>query len=318
MITAVQVEEVAERTGFRADGVEKVLRLHDVLARLTGHPLTKGVWVLKGGTALNMFYLDVPRLSVDIDLNWVGSPDVEDMKRDRPAFERGLLACCEREGLIPRREPSEHAGGKYRLRYASVMGGTQNLEVDVNYVSRVPIWPSVDRRAQLPPGSTLEVPTLQLEELAAGKFTALVQRTAARDMYDAGRLLAVAPDLLSRPKFRIAFMCFVAGGRRDARTLRAQDRAVDPKAYARDVEPLLRVDAHEEKEAQVDVASRVQSAIVELLDWTSQEREFLDVLLDAGEIRPDLLIDDEAVLERIDAQSMLRWKALHVRRHKNI
>ena len=316
MITGARVEEVSEQTGFRADGVEKVLRLHDLLARLVKHPLTEGVWVLKGGTALNIFYLDVPRLSVDIDLNWVGSPDVEDMKRDRPAFERGLLACCEREGLIPRREPSEHAGGKYRLRYASVMGGTQNLEVDVNHVSRVPIWLSVDRCAQFPPGSSLEVPTLQMEELAAGKFTALVQRTAARDMYDAGRLLATAPDLLSRPKFRIAFMCFVAGGRKDIRAFRAQDRAVDAKLYTRDVEPLLRVDAREDAEGQVDIARSVQSAIVELLDWTPQECEFLDALLDAGEIRPDLLSDDDSVRERIGAQPMLRWKALHVRKHK--
>ena len=102
--------------------------------------MTAGAWLLKGGTALNLLHLDVPRLSVDIDLNWVGSPDVEDMRRARPDFERALLACCEREGLSVRREPREHAGGKFRLRYASVHGGTQNLEVDVNYVTRVPLW----------------------------------------------------------------------------------------------------------------------------------------------------------------------------------
>jgi hypothetical protein len=128
MITVREVKRVASATQFRPDIVEKVLRLHGVLKRLTTHPMTAGSWALKGGTALNLLHLDVPRLSVDIDLNWVGSEDVEEMKRQRPDFERGMLACCEREGLSVRREPSEHAGGKFRLRYASVEGGTQNLE----------------------------------------------------------------------------------------------------------------------------------------------------------------------------------------------
>jgi hypothetical protein len=35
--------------------------------------------VLKGGTALNLFVLDVPRLSVDIDLNYIGAADRETM-----------------------------------------------------------------------------------------------------------------------------------------------------------------------------------------------------------------------------------------------
>ena len=34
--------------------------------------LEKNRLVLKGGTALNLFFFDLPRLSVDIDLNYVG------------------------------------------------------------------------------------------------------------------------------------------------------------------------------------------------------------------------------------------------------
>ncbi|MCG2795115.1 MAG: nucleotidyl transferase AbiEii/AbiGii toxin family protein [Actinomycetia bacterium] len=36
-------------------------------------PKGEGKLVLKGGTALNLFYLDMPRLSVDIDLNYIGA-----------------------------------------------------------------------------------------------------------------------------------------------------------------------------------------------------------------------------------------------------
>ena len=129
MITASIVARVAEETGFRPEVVEKVLRLSGILARLDRHEVAGGGWLLKGGTALNLLYLDVPRLSVDIDVNYVGHEDVVGMRRARPEFERALAACCEREGCSVKRAPTEHAGGKFRLRYPSVLGGSQNLNL---------------------------------------------------------------------------------------------------------------------------------------------------------------------------------------------
>ena len=46
--------------------IEKVLHLLNLLDQLNRHPMLKGKWVLKGGTALNLFVFDLPRLSVDI------------------------------------------------------------------------------------------------------------------------------------------------------------------------------------------------------------------------------------------------------------
>ena len=320
MITLRQVEAVATQTGFRADMVEKVLRLHDVLRRLTEHPMTEGVWLCKGGTALNLLHLDVPRLSVDIDLNWVGSADVEEMKRRRPDFERALLSCCERDGLTPRREPSEHAGGKFRLRYASVHGGTQNLEVDVNYVARVPLLEAADHLMRFPPNSDLRVPTLKLDELAAGKFAALVQRSAARDTFDAAGLLELQPDLIDRPDFRLAFLCFVGGGRSDVRDARKPSAVLPPRILQRDVEPLLRPVAGGGRPWEADLAAWIEGtvspALDRLLDWSAAERRFLDRLLDDGEIDAETLHDDPAVQERIRKQPMLGWKARHVREHR--
>jgi nucleotidyltransferase AbiEii toxin of type IV toxin-antitoxin system len=126
MITGGEVARVAAETGFRPEVVEKALRLCGILDRLDRHPLTQGAWVLKGGTALNLLHLDVPRLSVDIDVNFVGAADVEGMRQARPEYERALTACCECEGCAVRRAPTEHAGEKFRLRYPSVLGGSQN------------------------------------------------------------------------------------------------------------------------------------------------------------------------------------------------
>jgi hypothetical protein len=320
MITSRTVLETAAETGFRSEVVEKVLRLRGILDRLDGHPSSRGMWALKGGTALNLIYLDVPRLSVDIDVNFVGAEDVEGMRRARPDFERGLTACCEREGCSVRRTPSEHAGGKFRLRFASVLGGSQNLEVDVSYVARVPLLGVERRPTRFPPGSELEVPTLTLEELAAGKFTALLQRSAARDAFDAASLLEIAPDLLARPGFRMAFVCSVAASRHDCRSLEVPAAPLDGRAIVRELEPMLRRTAEggvpDCDELMEWIDGKLQPAREALLAWSQDERRFLDHLLDEGEIEPERLHPDPTVQERVRMQPMLRWKAQNVREHR--
>ena len=72
-----EVLPIAESTGFRAEMIEKVIHLLNLLDKVNRHPMLKGKWVLKGGTALNLFVFDLPRLSVDIDLNYVGALERE-------------------------------------------------------------------------------------------------------------------------------------------------------------------------------------------------------------------------------------------------
>lgn len=66
-----QITKLTLDTGFPADNLEKVLRLRELLTELHRHPFLQGKLVLKGGTALSFFYLDLARLSVDIDLNYI-------------------------------------------------------------------------------------------------------------------------------------------------------------------------------------------------------------------------------------------------------
>ena len=100
---------------------------------------------LKGGTALNLFVLDLPRLSVDIDLNYVGSADREEMLAVRPRLEQALEQVFGRAGLTVRRIPDSHAGGKWRLTYTSALGRPGNIEVDLNDMLRTPLWPLLER-----------------------------------------------------------------------------------------------------------------------------------------------------------------------------
>ncbi len=317
MTTLRTVSRVAAETGFRSDSVEKVLRLCGILERLDRHPTTRGAWLLKGGSALNLLHLDVPRMSVDIDLNFVGAADREGMLAARPEFEAALAAVCEREGCTVKRTPDEHAGGKFRLRFVSVLGGSQNLGVDVSYVARVPLLGTERLETRFPPGDPTEVPTLPLLELAAGKFTALVQRTVARDAFDAANLLQLLPGLLDDAELRLAFVCSMAGGRHDPRGLLPSDRVPGALAVKQQLIPLLQQggsrSAPEPEELRARIGRWLEGATERLLEWTPAERRFLDRLHDEGEVDAEALHADPAVRERIRAQPMLRWKAQNVR-----
>jgi len=91
-ISREKLTSEAQATGFRPEVLEKVIHLLNLLEGFNSHPFLKGRWALKGGTALNLFLFDVPRLSVDIDLNYVGAVDSETMMAERPKIEQALLA----------------------------------------------------------------------------------------------------------------------------------------------------------------------------------------------------------------------------------
>ncbi len=80
----------AEATGFRPEALEKVAYLLRLLDAIRSHPFLKDKLVLKGRTALNLFVFNVPRLSVDIDLNYVGAEDREAMLAERPKIDSRL------------------------------------------------------------------------------------------------------------------------------------------------------------------------------------------------------------------------------------
>jgi predicted nucleotidyltransferase component of viral defense system len=61
----------AREYGFNRDTFEKVLRLRTILDFLNTHEYMREHLLLKGGTAINLTVFNLPRLSVDIDLDFL-------------------------------------------------------------------------------------------------------------------------------------------------------------------------------------------------------------------------------------------------------
>lgn len=273
--------------------------------------------MLKGGTALNLFLFDVPRLSVDLDLNYIGAADRETMLSERPGIDQAVTAVCGRLGIRVMRVPGEHAGGKWRLSYDSAMGRTGTLELDLNYVLRIPLWPYHVRDSR-PVGafSATRVAVLDVHELAAGKLAALFGRNASRDLFDVCTLLR--EQTLDGARLRLGFVVYGGANRRDWREIALEDLRVAPREVAQQLIPMLRADlapARSDIETwSKNLVEEGRKLLAELLPLTTDEMEFLRHLNGHGEIRPDLLTADETMQATIRAHPGLQWKALNVRK----
>ncbi len=318
MLTPAELQREAAVTGFRAEALEKVIRLLEVLDGVRSHPFLKSRMVLKGGTALNLFVLDVPRLSVDIDLNYIGAADRETMLAERPKVEQALQAVFGRLGLQVKRVPSDHAGGKWRLSYSGVDGRSGTLEVDVNFMLRTPLWPPVQADScRLGSFGISGVPVLDVHELVAGKLAALFGRTASRDLFDMHGLLAAGS--FDDDRLRLGFVVYGGISRRDWRTVSLDEVQADPVDVERRLVPLLRAGAGP---ARADLAAWSEALVAESRELLSAvlplrpgEREFLELLNERGEIVPELLTGDTAMQELLRGHPGLLWQALNVRKH---
>ncbi len=311
----------AEATGFRPDVLEKVAHLLGLLEALGSHPFLKGKLALKGGTALNLFIFNVPRLSVDIDLNYVGAEDREAMLAERPRIEQAVQAVFAREGFTVRRMPEEHAGGKWSLRYQSAAGQGGNLEVDLNFMYRVPLWP-VTLSDSYPVGTwqANQIPVIDIHELAAGKLAALLARRQARDLFDSHRILHM--ENLAHDRLRTAFVVYGAMNRKDWRTVSIEDVNFESAELTRQLIPTLRVAESAEQESFDQYGLRLveecRQALSVVLPFSEKEKAFLDLVLERGEIDSTILTADSDLQQRIQEQPFLNWKAVNVRKFKGL
>ena len=316
MLTPQELAREAAATGFPSESLEKVLRLLDLLGMLRSHPYLKERIALKGGTALNLFVFDVPRLSVDVDLNYIGAVDRETMLAERPKVDEAVQAVCERAGLRVRRIPDDHAGGKWRLSFTGAEGRDVTLELDLNYLLRTPLWRPVIADSR-PVGrfGAKAVPVLDVHELAAGKLAALFARSASRDLFDVRHLLRDVA--LDRARLRLAFVVYGGANRRDWRTISVEDVRADAADVERQLVPVLRGDVAPEPGATAEWTERLvgdcRKLVATLLPLESVEMEFLTRLNDRGDIVPRLLTPDSAMQAIIASHPALLWKALNVR-----
>ncbi len=304
---------LAADTGFRSESLEKVIRLGELLADIGRHPLLSRVLALKGGTALNLSFGPPPRLSVDLDFNYVGHLERTKMLEERPDVERAIETIGRGQGYQVQLSAEEHAGRKYYLSYRGANGMVDRIEVDLNFMFRIPLGEMRELSLWQPAG--IEQPKTRivpLEELFAGKVRALLDRMLPRDLFDATRLPQHDAKIWGTPRFH---KIFVALAGTLPRPLGTYDRQRLDRVTQRIVREQLAPMVHASIRLSSDkLKTDAWNVIEPLLRLDSAERDYID-WIHRGELRPELLFpEDRDLSERIGKHPALNWKVANVRK----
>lgn len=139
--------KLSEGTGFHKDIIEKVHRLIRILEFINNNAFMKDRLVLKGGTALNLTIFNLPRLSVDIDLDFHSDEDRETVLKERKIVRNSLYEFLNREGYTISPKSKDHFSLESIVAsYTNNANNYDNIKVEINYSMRNHIMPIVRRK----------------------------------------------------------------------------------------------------------------------------------------------------------------------------
>lgn len=303
----------AKKQGYQPENLDKVYRLLDTFQQLMLVPFLKERLVLKGGTALNLFCLDsIPRLSVDIDLNYIGALDRETMLTEKSTLNEAISQILQQNQFERYRSPNRHAGGKMVWFYNSVLGQRGTLEIDINYMYRQPLWPINYRKPHIAGYGDWQAPVLDIHELAAGKLSALFDRRVSRDLFDAHYLMRKAE--LDTEKLLLALTVYLAMTEIELSTLKPETIQYDLVELRNRLLPVLH--QHELPRARPTLQAWAKKLLDELrqqlatiLPLQPHQVDFINQIRHAGKIKPELITNDAGLAEKIARQPALHWAA---------
>jgi predicted nucleotidyltransferase component of viral defense system len=280
--------------------LEQVGRMLQVLP----HVMSQEIFALKGGTAINFFVRDVPRLSVDIDL--VYTP-VLDRSASLNEISAALLRI--REKLL------SHFGGCTITEKR--ISGDYCIKLFVNFEkSSVIVEPNTILRGTMyPPVSSqishalnertgidifMSVPVLATAELYGGKIVAALDRQHPRDLFDVKMLLAHEGIT---DEIRRAFVVYLASHDRPMNEVLSPALHDMRTVFVNEFEDLtIEAVSYEELEAaRAALLKEIHAGL------TDTERRFL-LSIKTGEPQWDLL--PVAGIQNLPA---LQWKLTNIR-----
>lgn len=297
------IRRLAGEQHYQIDPLERAYRLTAFLAEIADHRYLTNVLVLKGGTALNLYQGTMQRLSVDADLNFVGTLEQAELDTARTKVCQAIEAIAKERGYAPEITQNTYALRAYTLRYQNANGGQNLIKLDLNFLDRATVTPP----APASPPSIFEIDgppisCLSLTELAGTKLATMMLRGAARDVFD----VATLPwDKVDEPLARkIAIFHGFLDHPKLANFDPRRAEKLDKRQWDGDVRNLLRKGNDIDMDAMKTAATK-RAASVLALKGTEQDcqKELVN-----GEWKPALLFDPFPFNEKIAKHPGIAWR----------
>ncbi|MHC1779079.1 MAG: nucleotidyl transferase AbiEii/AbiGii toxin family protein [Bacteroidales bacterium] len=304
------LERIASSTYFIRDNLEKVFRLNEILKHLNENPFFEKFLVLKGGTAINLTILDLPRLSVDIDLDFTIECTKEEMLKTRENVNQNLLNYMFTQGyaLSPNTK-NPHSLDSWIFYFQNSGGNRDNLKVEINYSMRNHLLPLIKRRVKIDfMQSDYDVKTLSTLELFGGKIKALIERTAPRDLYDVFNMLKYnIIDPKEYELLRKIVIFYICVGGSDSLITSYDIHRINKIKFPQIRSTLLPVLKKNEKFDFENAKTEVTCFLSKLLMITEKEMAFIENFTNNTYL-PDLLFEDIDIVNRVKNHPMAIWK----------
>jgi predicted nucleotidyltransferase component of viral defense system len=276
----------------------------ELLLRILPLIYKEDVFALKGGTAINFFLRDLPRLSVDIDLTYL---PVNDRDFALNEIHSNLLLICERikrripgTGIIPKR-----IHGTDVVRGLVVEREGVTVKIEPNLVLRGSVYPPeikmLSKKAQELFELSLQSRTLSTYDLYAGKICAALDRQHPRDLFDV-YLLLKSEGL--KPEIRKAFVVYLVSHPRPMVEILSPQQKDMRDIFEKEFKGMIA------ESIKFETLEKTRNELVEILreELTPHERRFI-VSMKQGRPAWDLL-----ELEGIKDLPAVKWKLLNISR----
>ena len=283
---------------------DRYMRQVELLVRTLPYIARQDVFALKGGTAINLFYRDMPRLSVDIDLTYL---PIE----DRETTLNGIDAALDRirDDLLKNFrgiDVQRIAGGGNNDTRVLVRQGATEIKIETSPVARGTVHPPELRAVTDGVAEAFgfaEMKVVSFEDLFGGKLHAAVDRQHPRDLFDVK--LLYDNEGLTDALFR-TFLIYVASSGRPPHELIRPSFSELEEAFVKEfegmtIEPVSLIELK-------DARARLTGDLLARLD--AKAMRFLLTLHDA---EPDF---DAIGLPQAAALPAVRWKLLNLAKLK--
>lgn len=263
-------------------------------------------FALKGGTALNLFIRDIPRLSVDIDLVYT---ETEPRDEALIAIDEALRRISKSvettvSGAICRPIDDGLSGRATKL---LVQRGKEQIKIEPNLVIRGTVFPSerrtISQKAEDTFRRSASMTIVSVPDLYGGKICAALDRQHPRDLFDIKLLLE---NEGVTDAIRKAFLVYLVSHDRPMHELLNPTRRSLEESYEQDFRGMT------DEPCSIGDLAAARERLCETIrrDLTPEEREFL-LSVKRGEPRWELL-----GLQDVERLPAVKWKLLNIARLK--
>lgn len=260
----------------------------------------ENVFALKGGTAINLFIRDFPRLSVDIDLAYLPIELRDEALANVRAALMRITAVINAQPILSA-VLQDNKADELRI---IVTSDTATIKIEVSPVARGTLHDPVSRPVvELVEDEFgyAEIPVVSLPDLYGGKLCAAMDRQHPRDLFDVQMLLA--HEGISREIF-VGFLVYVLSHPRPINEVLAPNWKALEGPFRMEFEGMTN------EPVALDMLSASRAEMMNSLQAkiTEQDKEFL-LSFKRGE--PDWSLFEEPSAAELPA---VRWKLINIRR----